>query len=464
MRSLYSGVSGLKNHQTRMDVIGNNIANVNTTGYKAGRVTFQDILSQTITGASSAQGNLGGTNAKQIGLGMGVASIDTTFTDGSVQSTGKNTDLCLSGSGFFVVADGSNQYYTRNGAFTFDASGNYVNSAGLKVQGWMADSTGTISSNGAVTNIVIPVGQTMAATATTKATYTKNLSATATDGVTTTTGLAASAFTTTAETTAAASALASPGTAITVSGATGTTITYDSTTSTYTKTVTGTATTATSSFTAYDSEGVAHTITGTFTKSTTANQWTFAATSTDGGTMTGGSGNITFTTAGAYSASTVSDIVFTPTTGGAATTIALDFSALTQYDGDTTVAVDKNGNAAGTLDSVSTDSTGTIVGSFSNGLKRDLAQVAIATFNNPGGLTKSGDSLYSSSNNSGAVQINTAGTGGAGSLTPSSLEMSNVDLSDELTNMIVTQRGYQANSKIITTSDDMLETLVNLKR
>ena len=109
MRSLFSGVSGLKNHQTRMDVIGNNIANVNTTGFKGSRVTFQDILSQNIAGAASAQGNKGGTNPKQIGLGMGMASIDTNFGDGSLQSTGKNTDLALSGNGFFILGDGANK-------------------------------------------------------------------------------------------------------------------------------------------------------------------------------------------------------------------------------------------------------------------------------------------------------------------------------------------------------------------
>ena len=467
MRSLYSGVSGLKNHQTRMDVIGNNIANVNTTGFKGSRVTFQDILSQTITNASSAQGTSGGTNAKQIGLGVGVASIDTDTSDGSVQSTGYNTDLCISGNGYFLLGDGDNTYYTRNGAFSFDASGNYVNSGGLKVQGWMADSTGTISSTGEVTDISVPVGQTMAATATTAATFTKNLSA---DGDTTATytslsslltalGLSSSSTGSAATDYTTVSNLTS-GNSATLTSDTTKSVSYDGTT--YTLTTSGT--TATTSFAAYDSEGVKHTITGTFTKSTTANQWTFTATSTDGGTMTGGTGTITFDTSGKYSSSTVSDIVFTPSGGAAATTIALDFSALTQYSGDTTVTVDKNGNAAGSLSSVSIDSTGTIVGTFSNGLKQDLAQVALATFNNPGGLTKSGTSLYSSSNNSGEAQISTAGSGGAGSLTPSSLEMSNVSLSDQFSDMIITQRGFQANSKIITTSDEMLETLVGLKR
>ena len=132
MRSLFSGVSGLKGHQTRMDVIGNNIANVNAVGFKSSRVTFADTLSQTTAGASSPGETIGGTNPKQIGLGTGVASIDLLFTDGSVQSTGKNTDLCLSGNGLFVVKNGNETYYTRDGAFEFDAQGNY--SLGLREQ------------------------------------------------------------------------------------------------------------------------------------------------------------------------------------------------------------------------------------------------------------------------------------------------------------------------------------------
>ena len=177
MRSLFSGVSGLKSHQTRMDVIGNNIANVNTTGFKSSRTTFADTLSQTLSGASAPQDNLGGTNPKQIGLGTGVASIDLLFTDGSVQSTGKNTDLCLSGNGLFVVKRGSETYYTRDGAFEFDSQGNYVlPSSGLYVQGWMAKD-GVLSTAGAVGNIQIAAGKSMEAKQTASASYTNNLKA-----------------------------------------------------------------------------------------------------------------------------------------------------------------------------------------------------------------------------------------------------------------------------------------------
>ncbi|MBR6710055.1 MAG: flagellar hook-basal body complex protein, partial [Selenomonadaceae bacterium] len=175
MRSLFSGVSGLKGHQTRMDVIGNNIANVNTTGFKSSRATFADAISQTTSGASSPTGNLGGTNPKQIGLGSNVSSIDLIFTDGSVQSTGKNTDLCLSGSGLFVVKQGIQTYYTRNGAFEFDAEGNYVMpGSGLFVQGWMGEG-GTVNTSGAVTNINVPSGKSMAARSTGAITYANNL-------------------------------------------------------------------------------------------------------------------------------------------------------------------------------------------------------------------------------------------------------------------------------------------------
>ena len=180
MRSLFSGVSGLKNHQTRMDVIGNNISNVNTTGFKSGRVTFTDTLSQTLTGASKAAKGKGGTNPKQVGLGSVMSSIDTIFTNGSVQSTGKNTDLCLSGSGLFIVNDPSGTYYTRNGAFEFDEAGNYVlPGSGMFVKGWMAKD-GVLpesKSAGNMANIVIPAGKAMAAKATTVTNYSNNLNA-----------------------------------------------------------------------------------------------------------------------------------------------------------------------------------------------------------------------------------------------------------------------------------------------
>ncbi len=177
MRSLYSGVSGIKSHQTRMDVIGNNISNINTVGFKSSRVTFSDMLSQTTYGASRPTTNLGGTNPRQIGLGEAIASIDMLMTDGSAQATGKNTDVSLSGNGFLVLKKGTDTFYSRDGAFEFDANGNYVlPGSGYHVQGWNAID-GTLSTTAVPEDIVVQAGKTMAATQTTNLTYAGNLDA-----------------------------------------------------------------------------------------------------------------------------------------------------------------------------------------------------------------------------------------------------------------------------------------------
>ena len=182
MRSLFAGVSGLKNHQTRMDVIGHNISNVNTYGYKATRVTFQDMLSQTIAGAAKPEENRGGVNPKQVGLGMTIASIDRIFTQGSLQTTGNQTDVAISGDGFFILADGDKRFYTRAGTFGLDRDGNLVNPAnGLKVQGWRAvtDANGQkiVRANGATEDLVIPVYGKIDAKETTNVRYKCNLDA-----------------------------------------------------------------------------------------------------------------------------------------------------------------------------------------------------------------------------------------------------------------------------------------------
>ena len=177
MRSLYSGVSGIKSHQTRMDVIGNNISNINTIGFKSSRVTFADMLSQSSYSASSPTETRGGTNPRQIGLGEAVSSIDMIMTDGSAQATGKNTDVALSGNAFMILAQGTDVYYTRDGAFEFDANGNYVlPGSGYHVQGWNAID-GTLTTSGVPEDIVVKSGKTMAATATTNLEYAGNLNA-----------------------------------------------------------------------------------------------------------------------------------------------------------------------------------------------------------------------------------------------------------------------------------------------
>ena len=476
MRSLFSGVAGLKSHQTRMDSIGNNIANVNTTGYKSSRVTFADTLYQTTAGAASPTGTTGGTNPKQIGLGTSVASIDTIFTDGSTQSTGKNTDLAITGSGLFVVKDGSGTYYTRDGAFEFDAAGNYVLPGnGMYVQGWMG-TDGTINTTSAPTKINIQAGKSMPSKATKIADYTLNLNSEApTISSMTKTTVGTGGTTTTATVTSGTVTSASESLTLTMSD--GTTQTISSVGDlTYT---TGHSLPVTTTLTAYDSLGNGHSI-SVLVEKTGANTWgaslngtggstTKTITESDGSTTTVSLPVVTipFKTDGSYDSAKGGNgaisLAYSNGNGAAAQSVTLDFSKLTQYSGTSTVKASADGNAAGTLKSISIDSSGSITGTYTNGVKQAEAQVAIAQFNNPGGLTKNGSSLYTQSNNSGTANVKTASDLGV-TITPSSLEMSNVDIANEFSDMIITQRGFQANSKIITVGDDMLETLINMKR
>ena len=538
MRSLFSGVSGLKNHQTRMDVIGNNISNVNTTGFKSGRVTFTDTLSQTLTGASKAAKGKGGTNPKQVGLGSVMSSIDTIFTNGSVQSTGKNTDLCLSGSGLFIVNDPSGTYYTRNGAFEFDEAGNYVlPGSGMFVKGWMAKD-GVLpesKSAGNMANIVIPAGKAMAAKATTVTNYSNNLNAsspmiremeiTYEDG--------SSAKLVTDKTTVVNIPTDTTSASVTVKKADGSldlkTLTdanngdyklggtfegdtiveikyttaagVDTTVRDYvdfdeeppagskkitaatlklsddtTQVVTSGKYTADHSIplattvNVYDSLGVEHVVPINIEKSDKNTWLAYLAKTTlkekggdvklemepveikfsEIGKFESGTGNLRLN----YDASTAK---------AENQEINLNFSSLSQFSGSSTINVAADGNAAGNLSSVTIDSTGTITGTYTNGVVQAEAQVAVAQFYNPAGLTKTGNSLYQKSNNSGTATVSTAADLGV-TITPSALEMSNVDVANEFSDMIITQRGFQSNSKIITVSDEMLETLINMKR
>ena len=788
MRSLFSGVSGLKNHQTRMDVIGNNISNVNTTGFKSGRVTFTDTLSQTLTGASKAAKGKGGTNPKQVGLGSVMSSIDTIFTNGSVQSTGKNTDLCLSGSGLFIVNDSSGTYYTRNGAFEFDEAGNYVlPGSGMFVQGWMAKD-GVLPescSDGNMENIVIPAGKLMASKATEKVKYTKNLDAstslikgitlTYSDGTSKTLPSSSVKYDGTEIKNLALKIRTADGSVVenvTAGVSIGTTYEMDGTFTSddvsgtiigmsyekkdgtsvilpkdisidldaakaskattdikYTKnldastplikeiTITksnGTSEILPSSSVEYNDvtiknlkltirkadgtevnietanvpSGATYEMDGTFTgtggpgtiigmsyenggnpvnlpedasvdfakddtiasatlkmsdgstqvvtsgryttsygipvattitvndslgaehiiplniEKTGKNVWRASLakdeieeadgtvtklemndvniTFTDTGMYKDGSGSIKMTTengseeqdiavnftgltqlsgsstlnveavrnppvsatlemsdgstqvvtSGRYTTSygipvattiTVYDslgaehiiplniektgknvwraslakteiketdgtvtkldmsdvnifftesgmykdgmgkITMTTKNGSEVQDITVNFTGLTQFSGSSTVNAAADGNAAGSLSSVSVDASGIITGTYTNGIVQYEAQVAVAQFNNAAGLTKTGNSLYQKSNNSGTATVSTAADLGV-TITPSALEMSNVDVANEFSDMIITQRGFQSNSKIITVSDEMLETLINMKR
>ncbi|TCL66548.1 flagellar hook protein FlgE [Hydrogenispora ethanolica] len=515
MRSMYAGVSGLQNHQTRMDVIGNNIANVNTIGFKAGRVNFADTLSQMLSGASAAQGNRGGINAMQVGLGVGLASIDVLQTQGNLQSTGKLTDLALQGDGFFMLTDGSRTYYTRAGNFNKEEDGRLTNSAnGFVVQGWLADSAGNINTNSSVVPIQLPMGQSIPASATTSIEFGGNLDSdtngelkyppiTIDDGaghtctvqitltaigfnkfqyqMTATNGVVAngSGTITLDENGMVDSATPSPSTiTVTPNGGTAVAIAVPDSTNTipggqFSYTVGGVTKTTDAVYTApksfvtptdvYDSLGNKHVITTTAVK-VADNVWNWTST-VDGGTTPIGNGTFTFDLRGNLLSATGGPLTFSPM-GAAPVTITPDFSDISQQKlADSALTSPKqDGYPMGELQSFNIDRYGRIIGVFSNGLSQALAQVAVASFSNPEGLVRSGDTMFEESSNSGTAQVGTAGQGGRGKITPGATEMSNVDLSREFTEMIVTQRGFQANSKIITTSDEMLQDLVNLKR
>jgi flagellar hook protein FlgE len=460
MRSLYAGVSGLQNHQTRMDVLGNNIANVNTTGFKKGRATFQDMLSQTLSGAAKPNDTVGGVNPQQIGLGMMVSSIDTLFTQGALQSTGVMTDVALQGDGFFVVKDGEKSYYTRNGAFALDSQGRLVNPAnGMRVQGWMAQTVNgvtLVNPSAQVEDLVIPVGGKDPAFATTDVWFACNLDKRTTE-------------------------IAPGATAQTIQEGT-----------------------IPTTFDVFDSFGNVHKLQANFTKVPgVANRWQVQVTVDPGaaantntrvqvgtGAQAGNTFFVDFNNLGALTdvrdaAGTVIntgslqiaasfDVPGTTAAAGAAVRQTLNLNlgqvgaykdAVTQFAETTsTKAIRQNGYTMGYLESFKIDQSGVITGVYTNGTNRTIGQIALASFTNPGGLEKAGENTYQVSNNSGDPNVGTSGIAGKGKIIAGTLEMSNVDLAEQFVDMIVTQRGFQANSRTITTADQMLQELLSLKR
>jgi flagellar hook protein FlgE len=398
LRSLFSGISGLRQHQTMMDVTGNNIANVNTVGFKSSQTVFEDTLSQLLKGAGAPQAGLGGTNPAQVGLGVRLAGVNTNFGQGAAQTTGRTTDLMIQGDGFFTVRQGAENLYTRAGAFNFDSDGRLVSPEGAVVQGWTAVN-GVINTNATAGDVRLPIGTLLAPKATDKAAVGGNLPAAATSPIV-------------------------------------------------------------SSITVYDPQGTSHQLSYTFTPTagaTPADPVTWSlATSVDGGSAT--TVPLAFDTGGKLT--TASPAAVTAPWGS----INVDISGLSSYGGDNTVAaLSQSGSGMGSLQAFSLSPDGTLVGVFSNGLKQPLAQIALASFNNPPGLEKVGSSMYRNTVNSGTPQLGTAGSGGRGLLSSGALEMSNVDLAQEFTNLIVAQRGFQANSRVITASDEILQDLVNMK-
>ena len=561
MRSLYSGVAGLRTHQTKMDVIGNNIANVNTTSYKSQSISFSDLLYQTSQHASGAntETGRGGTNARQIGLGSVTGAIETNITgQGSAQTTNNPFDIMITGDSFFVVSDGSQNYFTRDGSFTVDGTGNLVMSSnGYTVMGWKADANGNIIQDTvSALKVMDQANLTYPPEATTKGTVLGILDKNDTNLTTTKGKIISMPFydslgysynakfsihpidTDTGNFYIQLDGITdSSGNTVTDTGATfGSTLSVTNTT-TYSSSTIGSGTvaaaTALGSTNPIDCEikqytnGSGATVYGIFDKLNETNGTSSAIDSskdlsasitsdellavyglTDTYSAANGYSSVQATydsTTGVMSVTATKSVSnamyvqydpdtgdfnginttgsgFSPTastgtlsfTAGNFSSIDIGFSGSTMFNNNGTSTIsatygdtDNNGSGRkiGNMSGISIAQDGTISASYDNGQTRVLGQISVANFANASGLEKEGDNLYSATRNSGDFDgIGTVVTSGGGKMTTGELEMSNVDLSREFTEMITTQRGFQANSRIITVSDTMLEELVNLKR
>lgn len=605
LKSLFSGVSGLQSHQVAMDVESNNISNVNTVGFKYSRANFSDLLAQTNQIATAPQGDLGGKNAVQIGLGTQVNSTTRIFSQGSIQNTDKNTDIAIQGDGFFIVSGDKGQTlkYTRSGDFKFDADGNFVDNNGFIAQGWLRDEdTGKVDNTSPIRSIKIPPGLTTPASATQEISLKANLNssndivsksliyssaeidsgeykaddlgvlhngngqgfnlqpAVAIEGggveggqgiefgtngkdgqhaqfrytndprlldIEDTDGNAVYYFTTTADMTKAmqhwltanpANALPNPTAKVDIDengkfrilnpdgeGAQGGTIDIrpikDASTSEnvyFTRSMQsleGTlkvdgrriaqsiyAATHASSIDVYDSLGSKHTIEMKFRKdAVTADggtSWAYEIIVPEPGDLDALGTNvlkdnhIIFNNDGSIATNTRTRFSLTANNGSAPDQeVVLNFGSQNGFDGvtsfdaeSTTSGISQDGFAGGDLVGIRIDQSGTLVGSFSNGRSFGLAQISLAKFANNEGLVSDGGNVFLQSANSGDPVIGAAASGGRGFVQASSLEASNVDLSRSLTQLIIIQRGFQANSKTITTSDQILNTLIQLKQ
>jgi flagellar hook protein FlgE len=491
IRSMFTAINSLYVHQQYLDVISDNLANVNTPGFKSSYMSFKNQFAQTLSSGAAPTTSLGGTNPIQIGLGAVMGTVSPIFTSGALESTGRTLDLAISGDGFFVYNYGETPYYSRDGGLQMDSEGYLVNgSTGARLQGWQADmTTNTLDTTGAMTSIKIPIDSSVALQ-TTKATITGNLDA----------SLNYVDPSWTVDTTT--------GSRVMVAG--------DDPLGSYSTT-----------FGIYDSLGNMQTVTLTFvrvsstgsgnsgssisgiTDGSPTQYWTVHLTGLSGSAtsisttdassvdllslMTAGSGvdvsdpdfytyypalqvstgDPSYTPIGAlkfdengqvdYDSQVVS-INIGGAVGADTRTVTFDLSALTALNADSSVAAsDQNGLPGGSLSGFTiSDTDGTIYGTYSNGSQRVIGQVAIATFSNPSGLNRIGDNMYSVGLNSGLARIGTAGSGDKGTIASGYEEASNVDMSREFANMILAQRGFEASSRIITTSDEMLQQLVNL--
>lgn len=403
LRSLDIAISGMQADQTCMDVISNNIANANTVGFKKNVVNFTDLLYDKMGGGApgSAEGSAG-INPMSVGLGVKINSINAIHTQGILTSTGKDLDMAIQGEGYFVVTNGKGVEYTRNGNFDISPGDNSLALPnGMKLMGYNVDSSGKIDTSKGVTIIHIPNGKDSIAKATEKLQFSNNID----------------------RSMAATDKKVIP-------------------------------------FYVVDSVGAKHSLNLTLTQNTPGK----VSYSIDGESgLSGNTGEIDFDSNGKYVSMTGGPLKLTPSSA-ASMNVTLDFSGVTNFDKTSDLTVNsQDGYTAGTLQNYSIGSDGIIQGNYSNGMTKIIGQIPLAEFQNPSGLEQIGSGLYEASFNSGIAGINSV-DGKENSIVSKYLESSNVDLTQEITNMIKADRMYQIDAKIITTADGMMENLANIKR
>lgn len=405
LTGMFTAVTGLNSYGNAMSVIGNNIANVGTAGFKSSRASFAELVSASLAGGSGSD---------QIGLGVFLNDVQANFAQGSMTTTGNTFDLAIDGNGFYLLRDSAGAgFYSRDGQFKVNNLGQVINAGGFLLQGYQADTSGNITNT--IGNITL-TSNAVAPQVTSTAAIRANLDANATV----------------------------PTGAFSVSDPT----TYNFSTG----------------MSVYDSLGNAQQLRLYFVKSSTANTWNLY--SQVGSAAAVARTNLVFNSSGVLT-SGGSQAMPLVIPGGATTpqSVTVDFSNMSQF-GSPSGVIDQtqNGFASGTLDRISVDSQGRVVAQFSNGQTRALAQVVLNRFINPDGLAKAGENMFIESIASGAPLSGAPTTNGLGKVVSGAIEQSNVDLGKEFVDMIITQRAFQANSRAITTSDEMLQELVNLKR
>ncbi len=418
--AFYSGLSGLATNANALNVIGNNLSNLNTVGYKGSTTTFRDIFSTTLGGVST-QGN---GNPIQFGLGVQINSVAQDFSQSSFQSTGNALDMGLQGAGFFVLQPvGGGQTFSRAGNFNRNNNGFLVAANGANVMGWNRDPiTGLVNTSAAISPIQISAGATASAFATQNFRLGVNLNS-------------------------AAAVTGSPD--------------------------------LTTPIQVYDSQGNLQNLIVTYTK-TGANAWSYTVTGPAGATPSPiGTGTLTFSASGTLAtinglpATFANDPVLNINWNNGTNPSVVKFnivnadqsSNFSQFSAPSSTSSSfQDGYGAGTLKDLSVDQNGVITGTFSNGQVIPLAQVALATFNNNNGLIQQGNNQWSQSLASGSPTIGLANNGGRGGVLGANLELANVDVASEFTKLILSQRGYQANGRIVTTTDELLQETLNLKR